>query len=408
MAEDSGGSWKGFRTNVVSSLVVTIIVAAVSKLFQSVFAVSIGVAFGLFSFYTYAVIVNIRKNNFCNIEYIYKIAKSIAKMFAVFWIALCVAKIYTEQKTPFAYNYWQESIIVSIPIFFASIISPLIIFYLKQRAKRTMASVTVNNIQEDFTKMLQKHEISLSNVIDKNLGSIKTILDKKINISCPMATEVEEIKKTRTFAVTGTCIPFKFSNDKKKIETCLICNPNYEPAEWMFPGGHAFKTNDNEQFIDPAEIAVNRTLEEADLRVDIIDINNVVNTEDLDEDSEASENENVHEQIFIKKVPHFTYLFKLNERVECYKEKGHLYHYDCVYIGEYTKRGKENKKKKLYIQLPAECNSFKCVRTVVQDAMVKHARSINQTISPSNIDYVSLMLVNAFLKYKQIKLDETK
>lgn len=408
MAEDSGGSWKGFWNSAASSLLVTVVTAIIGAFCQNTFAISIGIAVGLLSFYIFVVIVNVRKNSISNIEYVYRIAKSIAKMFAVFWIALCVVKIHSKPETILAYNYWEESIIVSIPIFLASIISPLIILYLKQRAKRAGAFVTVSNIQEHFTNMLQEHEISLSNVLDKSLEEIKTVLDKKMNISCPMATEVEEIKKTRTFAVTGTCIPFKFSNDRRKIETCLICNPNYEPAEWMFPGGHAFKTGDNEQFIDPAEIAVNRTLEEADLKVDIIDINSVVNIEDLDEDSETPDNETVHEQILIKKVPHFTYLFKLNERVECYKEKGHLYHYDCVYIGEYTKRGKDNRKKKLYIQLPVECDCFKCVRTVVQDAMVKYARSINQTVSPSNIDYVTLMLANAFLKYKQIKIDETK
>lgn len=407
MAQVSGEPSKFLGGGFFSSLIVSVIAGLISKYFQSSFTIAIGGAVGLLFFYIFIVFKSIKKNNVINIVYAYKVTISIAKIIAIFWIALCIIEIHTNDKE-ILNEYWAECIIISAPFFIFSIMSPLIIFYLKQKSKTIEGSVMVSNIKENFTNMFKENETSLSHYLDKKMEEIKMVVDKKNNISCPMATEVEEIKKNRTFAVTGTCIPFKCSNDKKKIETCLICNPNYEPAEWMFPGGHAFKTGDNEQFIDPAEIAVNRTLEEADLRVNIIDINNIGNIEDSDEDSETSDNENVHEQIFIKRVPHFTYLFKLNERVECYKEKGHLYHYDCVYIGEYTKRGKENKKKKLYIQLPVECDSFKCVRDVIQDAMVKHARSIHQTVSPSNIDYVSLMLVSAFLKYKQIKLNETK
>lgn len=403
MAEKNEGL-KSYATGTISS----IIAAPITSYFNTSILICIGISFLIFVFYVYAFIINIRQENIDNLGYMSKISNSISKLFIIASLVLCLVKILAETDAKIGFSHWQEFVIIFAPILLASAISPLIIYYLKKKSPKVFSSIITSDIQGLLSKTLKENQDSLKKIVGDGIEEIQKGLNKQTTILCPMAAEVEGLKKTTTFAVTGTCIPFMFYKEKSKIETCLICNPNYEPVEWMFPGGHAFKTGDTEQFVDPAEVAENRTLEEADLRVHIIDTNNGVDLEVLDEESEFSANASIHERVFVKRVPHFTYLFKLNDRVECYKEKGHLYHYDCVYIGEYKKKGAESKRKRLYIQLPVDCENAKSVKDIVQNAMMKHARSINQTVSPSNIDYVSLMLASAFFKYKQVKFDGTK
>lgn len=140
------------------------------------------------------------------------------------------------------------------------------------------------------------------------------------------------------YAVTGTCIPFEFEkNDNNKIEKLKVymIEKKYDNNEtdWMFLGGHAFQIDENSNTTEfsPESVAVKKANTEAALNVKLLE--NVVST-----------SENIGRQITKfepQNPPHYTYLFHQNEIIRCYNDRGHLHHYDSVYIGEVT--GKSDK-----------------------------------------------------------------
>lgn len=203
---------------------------------------------------------------------------------------------------------------------------------------------------------------------------------------CPMHFEVDKLKQSQAFSITGTCVPLTWDDDTQIIETYLISNPKYTPPEWMFPGGHAFNKIDSPF---PEKVAEDRTREEAGLDVSIINF--------------SHKEEDKGYGICVKTLnPHFTYVFKLDGRVKCSKEKLHKYHYDCVYIGEITNtnQGAVNlAHRSLKLSIPIKIKS----KQEMRDFIDKKLRENSESTISTNIDYVTTMLYNAFVKYKEYK-----
>ena len=164
------------------------------------------------------------------------------------------------------------------------------------------------------------------------------ILYLKLTNVTPKSIKPEINYSIMECAYTGTCITFEFEkNNNNKIEKLRVymIEKKYDNNEtdWMFPGGHAFQIdeNSNETEFSPECVAIKKTNTEAALNVKLLE--NIVST-----------SENIGRQITkfeSRNPPHYTYLFHQNEIIRCYKDRGHLHHYDSVFIGEVT--GKSDK-----------------------------------------------------------------
>jgi len=135
------------------------------------------------------------------------------------------------------------------------------------------------------------------------------------------------------YSVTGTCITFKLSEDKKNITTYMIKKKSIQKTEnpmknWMFPGGHAFYNQGGEKgsqkyTFDPKSAAVKKMNDEAGISVSIFG---------LDERNASADTTEAIVNFDLMYTPHYVYLFHQDENAEC----GHKYHYDCVFVGERT------------------------------------------------------------------------
>lgn len=148
-------------------------------------------------------------------------------------------------------------------------------------------------------------------VADEGRRNNKDIVDSFTNI----------VKKltTTSFAITCTTIPVKIEGNTVKF--FMITNTSYPDYTWMFPGGHInFEETEN-----PDVIAISKAQIEAGLEVELID---VYNSFDLG----LEEGNNTVDNMIVFNPPHYLNRFVLDENVKCYKEKGHKYHLDLVYI----------------------------------------------------------------------------
>jgi hypothetical protein len=205
-----------------------------------------------------------------------------------------------------------------------------------------------------------------------------------------MLYEVEELREKINCVVTATCIPFEWNKTTQVIKTFLYLNPKYTTKEWMFPGGHAF-TYKEHWF--PEEVAQHKASCEVGTEVNIIN---------LDDEKE----EETEVDICIKKsTPHFVYYITQRDSVECYK-KGHKFHYDCIYIGDVTKRENVDGTT-LEIDIPIATTTFEEINTIVSNTIKK--KGMDEDTKIRNISYVSKMLFNAFINYKKhIQKDAAK
>lgn len=203
--------------------------------------------------------------------------------------------------------------------------------------------------------------------------------------NCPMIYEVNALREKVNCAVTATCIPFYWKDED--IRTYLYLNPKYDSKEWMFPGGHAFA---NKAYWHPEDVAKYKAKNEVGVDIEIINLDN--------KNEQPTENE-----ICIKTItPHFVYKIKQGAHVECYKQ-GHRFHYDCIYIGDVLNisEGQYENRNILRIKIPVSTSSFEQIKSIVSNAITDKA-SDTETIG-RNVRYVSKMLFNAFVNYKEYK-----
>lgn len=149
---------------------------------------------------------------------------------------------------------------------------------------------------------------------------------------------------TAEYSVTGTCIPFEYDAERKKVRTYLIFNEAYDADKWMFPGGHAFSSDE----VSPTSIAILKAKEEAGLEVKILDLYHSYDILPINDQEYA-------EYFSILDPPHYTYLFKLSPNVRCYNKRGHRYHYDVVYVATIEKVLSQTAKfERVPIELPID------------------------------------------------------
>lgn len=125
----------------------------------------------------------------------------------------------------------------------------------------------------------------------------------------------------QTFAITSTCIPY--TKKDNIITTYLVYNKSYNSNQWMFPGGHVIIENGD----IPEKIAIRKAEVEAGLQCEIIEISSVNNIKRKGND-----------KFDVLQSAHLTYLFSLDEHVECYRTQGHKYHLDNIFIAEVQKK----------------------------------------------------------------------
>lgn len=247
--------------------------------------------------------------------------------------------------------------------------------------KKYIESCNENNIV--------RTEKSISKVITKESKDVV----KKVEA---YSSNIEEVLKKMDFdtAVTSTIIPFSYDPKKGEIKTYLIANYSYPEYTWMFPGGHVAFSEDQ----SPGTIAVSRAKDEANLIVSITDVNDTFAGLAL-EDNQVS-------NMTIFEPPHFLYLFKLDERAKCFKDKGHEYHLDVVYIAEVNKEERvTGNQKRITITLSANITSLDEINNKCHMATREYYRkhSVKNAERKNVPDYVETMLYNAFVAYKKSK-----
>lgn len=208
------------------------------------------------------------------------------------------------------------------------------------------------------------------------------------------SNNVGELLKKMDFdtAVTSTVIPFWEKNGS--IKTYLIANSSYPKYTWMFPGGHVLFNEEQ----SPETIAISRAKDEANLTVSILDINSTFDILSADDDQVSN--------MTVFKPPHFLYLFKLDEKTKCYRDKGHEYHIDVVYVAEVNKEEKQiGDQKRIPVTLSANTSNIDEVNQACHAATRNYYRKNNVKNSERNDvpDYVETMLYNAFMAYKKYK-----
>lgn len=197
---------------------------------------------------------------------------------------------------------------------------------------------------------------------------------------------------TSEYSTTGTCIPFSYDTQSKKIKTYLIFNEAYDAEKWMFPGGHAFSSD--EAF--PSSIAIQKANEEAGLDVEIIDLYHSY-------DISTVTNQDCADYFSVLNPPHFTYLFKLSPNVRCYNKRGHRYHYDVVYVAEIKSVLSQTAKfERLSIELPVDELTIQQLHQILTTEIDEYARSKDRKDYSKYFafgGYVEKMLLEAHRDY---------
>ncbi len=190
------------------------------------------------------------------------------------------------------------------------------------------------------------------------------------------------------YAVTGTCIPFEISNDK--VYTYLILNETYTIDNWMFPGGHAI---DNSGIL-PEMVAIDKARSEAGLGVEIIQPN------------KQDKVENGSRRVKSLIQPHISYLISMNESALCYKENGHKYHLDCIYICNVIETYLNHSGYiTIKVELPNKLRTLTETKKVINKAIFAYMEENGESLKMAEVgDYAVEMLLTAYNQWRNFNL----
>ena len=230
---------------------------------------------------------------------------------------------------------------------------------------------------------------SLAKSIEDSSNQKDTEMVKKIDEISEEFQRLRRIKGMNS-AMTSTIIPFqRHKNDT--ISTYLIANNAYPDYTWMFPGGHVYF----EEHLTPESVAKSRTYDEAGIETTIVDIYNsfdVRETEELKVDN-----------MTVFYPPHYLNLFRLDDKARCYREYGHEYHIDAVYVAEISSVNiKGGNSKRIEISLPKRKIQRDELKAKCIDTLLKYY-NLNKVMPEKRKyeieDYVIEMLYCAFNDY---------
>lgn len=193
------------------------------------------------------------------------------------------------------------------------------------------------------------------------------------------------------YAVTGTCIPFEVNNGK--VYTYLILNETYTSDNWMFPGGHAISNSG----VLPEVVAIDKARTEAGLEVEILKPN------------KQNKVDNGSQRVKSLTHPHITYLINMNECARCYKENGHKYHLDCIYICRVTKTYlNQSGYVTIKVELPENLQNLSETKKVINQAIFLYMEENKANLKMADVgDYAVEMLFTAYNKWKQFNINES-
>lgn len=224
------------------------------------------------------------------------------------------------------------------------------------------------------------------------------IADKRALESCESSiSTLAGTVRNDGHASTATCIPLCYDKKAQKIRAILIFNSAYTSKCWMFPGGHTLPTkgaSDNTEQT-PDKTALAKMEQEVGFGGTIVDIRSC-------RDDVGSKVSNMIP--FMQ--PHYTYLFELEENVKCYEMQEHRYHFDSVYIVEYSLRDEANLGKgddvheAAVVELPVEDLKIEDIELAIRGAINKY---VNVNSRPTYYkgfgEYVCRMLHSAHRDY---------
>jgi hypothetical protein len=297
----------------------------------------------------------------------------------------------------------KEKIVRTVNEIVAMILNCLLVLSFMFLSVVLIIIVSTTFESENITERDSLARIAISSIIIFVSAIIPTlfiratnIASKKISLQCLNDNEC-------SYSVTGTCIPFRLEvleNENRALKAFMI-EKAYEESddfEWMFPGGHAFKVDENNRktSFSPERIAVEKTRTETSLEVNLI--NKV-----LPSPSDTSG------RFELRAAPQYTYLFNQKENAPCYKERGHLHHFDMVYIGDvYDKASEDSKYKVAEITLDTSEMSREQIANAINSGIQKiyEAGGRDEFKAITNSHYQVYMLCEAHKDYIAYKREE--
>ena len=299
------------------------------------------------------------------------------------YIVSCILILYSNnsQQISMAYleSYFKASSAIAMCGCGVCIVRAFILF---------MRTSIVGAYKKQFEKTQNSFAASIRS-ISETMQSDREVLDSISSRIDNVSSDFQKIRsiKGMNSAMTSTIIPFKRSGNNE-IKTYLIANKAYPEYTWMFPGGHVYF----EEQDTPEGIAKERARNEAGIEAEIVDIYNSFDVRETDE--------LLIDNMKVFFPPHYFNLFKLGDAVKCFREYGHEYHIDVVYVAEIKSINKGNYKR-IDIPLPRKSLSKEEIKNACVNKITNYYSKNKVPASKQHydLDYVIEMLYWAFNDY---------